>query len=35
MAKYVETLDKVGEAILQWADSENKFRGYTEVSSMR
>ena len=32
MDKYVETLDKVGEAILTWADPENKYRGHTEVS---
>ena len=32
MDKYTETLDKVGEAILTWADPENKYRGHTEVS---
>ena len=31
MDNYVATLDKVGEAILAWADPENKYRGYTEV----
>jgi len=30
MDNYVATLDKVGEAILAWADPENKYRGYTE-----
>ena len=25
------SLDSVGESILQWADPEIKFRGYTEV----
>ena len=24
-------LDSVGESILQWADPENQFRGYTQV----
>lgn len=29
--KYMKTLDSVGESILQWADPERNFRGYTEV----
>jgi len=28
---YIDIVDKVGESILDWADPENKFRGYTEV----
>jgi hypothetical protein len=28
---YTEVLDSVGESILQWADPETKYRGYTEV----
>ena len=28
---YMETLDSVGEAILSWADPEDKFVGYTRV----
>lgn len=30
MALY-EQVDALGEAILEWADPENQFRGYTEV----
>ena len=30
MALY-EKVDALGEAILQWADPENQYRGYTEV----
>mmetsp|Transcript_20542 Transcript_20542/g.29697 ORF Transcript_20542/g.29697 Transcript_20542/m.29697 type:complete len:275 (+) Transcript_20542:79-903(+) len=30
MDNYIATLDSVGEAILQWSDPENKYRGYTE-----
>jgi len=30
MDAYIEALDNVGESILQWADPEHKFRGYTE-----
>ena len=32
MALY-EQVDALGEAILQWADPENQFRGYTEVGT--
>jgi len=28
---YIEKLDSIGESILQWADPDNQFRGYTEV----
>ena len=35
MDVYLSTLDSVGEAILSWADPQNKFRGYTEVRSFR
>jgi len=31
--KYAETLESVGESILDWADPEKQFRGYTEVRS--
>ena len=31
MDDYVATLNNAGESILQWADPENKFRGFTEV----
>lgn len=30
MDAYISTMDSVGEAILTWADPENKYRGYTE-----
>lgn len=29
---YNAKLDAVGESILNWADPESEFRGYTEVS---
>lgn len=29
----IQAMDAVGEAILEWADPENKYRGYTEVST--
>jgi hypothetical protein len=29
---HIQAMDAVGEAILKWADPENKYRGYTEVS---
>lgn len=28
---YMKTLDGLGESILNWADPERDFRGYTEV----
>jgi hypothetical protein len=28
---YKERIDQIGEAILQWADPQRQFRGYTEV----
>ena len=28
---YTEQLNKVGEAILDWADPQHLYRGYTEV----
>ena len=31
---YMETLDSVGESILSWADPEDKFVGYTQVSAL-
>jgi hypothetical protein len=31
MQAYTETLQNVGESILQWSDPETKFRGHTEV----
>lgn len=31
--QYTKVLDSVGESILAWADPENKFRGFTEVSA--
>jgi|UniRef100_A0A7S2E8Q4 hypothetical protein len=30
MAGYIETLDNIGEGILQWADADKAYRGYTE-----
>jgi len=35
MEVYKETMQQVGEAILNWSDPENKFRGFTEVSEMK
>ena len=32
MEVYTQTVGDLGESILQWADPENKFRGFTEVS---
>jgi hypothetical protein len=30
--EYEEHLDRIGEAILDWADADKNFRGHTEVS---
>ena len=35
MEGYTETLESVGDSILQWVDPEYKFQGYTEVSLAR
>lgn len=31
MDTYISTLNSVGDSILEWADPDTKFRGYTEV----
>lgn len=31
---YTENLNKVGEAILDWADPQHLYRGYTEVRAI-
>jgi hypothetical protein len=31
--EYEDHLDRIGEAILTWADTDKNFRGYTEVSN--
>jgi len=31
MEAYLNTMDSIGESILNWADPDNQFRGYTEV----
>jgi hypothetical protein len=31
MESFYEAVNPIGEAILNWADPEEKFRGYTEV----
>lgn len=33
MAEFYEQVDAFGETILKWADPEDQFRGYTEVST--
>jgi hypothetical protein len=35
MDDYMQKLDQIGESILQWADPDNQFRGYTEVRHVR
>ena len=32
MEAYYEKIDALGETLLNWADPENQYRGYTEVS---
>lgn len=32
MSVLYDQVDSLGEAILEWADPDNQFRGYTEVS---
>jgi hypothetical protein len=32
MDSYMETLNSIGDALLQWADPEGQFGGYTKVS---
>lgn len=34
MDTYLQTMDKVGDAIIKWIDPESDFTGYTKVSEI-
>jgi hypothetical protein len=31
MDVYISTLNSIGDAVIEWTDPENQFRGHTEV----
>ena len=35
MDAYISTMDKIGNAILQFSDPENKFTGFTKVCLLK